>query len=106
MALYTCKNLKTGREVVLEIPMADAPSIGADFEHLGGSYRRLVERDTQLATKSEPALWNWQVDRRSAAAADADFRDRRGTPGFRSRSSAREWAARWKGKGFDVEFDG
>lgn len=107
MALYTCEDLETGRETVLEIPMDDAPSIGSEFEMHDRRYRRLVERQTQALAKYHDVFWCFQVNRKSAAAADCDFRDARGTPGFSSRRRAQAWADKWSdGRGLDAAFDG
>ena len=106
MPWYTCEDVDSGCESILEFQMKDVPKIGDVFSRNGRTYRRLVEQDQQAKAKADGAFWNWQVARNSDAAADCDFRNEKGVPGWKSRDSAREWSKRWNDKGLDADFDG
>lgn len=104
--IYSFEDAETGEPVDVDLPMADAPQIGAILTVAGRRLRRLPERTTQANVKYDGVFRNYQVRRGSKEAQGADFYDKKGVPCFKSRASARDWVKKRAARGLEDTFDG
>ena len=89
------------------MPMSGpVPSIGSVVKRRGRRLRRLVSTQTELGVRYNGYFKNYQIARNSPEARKADAYDERGTPMFKGRSRAADFAKRASDKGVEMEFDG
>jgi len=104
MAIYDFRDVSSGEMVEVSIPMDKAPKFGALIQRDGRKLRRVIVIP-RGHVKYNDIFWNYQVCRNTDAAG-ADFYNAKGVPGWKSRASAREWAAKRSGRGLATTFDG
>ena len=81
MAVYPFEDVETGQEVLLEMPMSKAVSIGKVITRgpkgAKRRLRRLVSGETQIGVRFNGYFKNYQIKRGSALWRQADGYDER-----------------------------
>jgi len=109
--IYRYEDQETGQKVLMELADdEEIHDIGEVATWNGRKLERLPSgdggRQHEVCVKFDGMFKNYQVNRKDPITRHADGRDKRGTPMFQGRSHARDYAARMRDVGMDVEFDG
>jgi hypothetical protein len=110
--IYRYRDVATGAEVLMQLAGHEEPhDIGEVVTtRAGRKLERLPSgdggRQHEVCVKFDGLFKNYQIDRKDPIARHADGYDKRGTPMFKGRSQARDYASRMRDVGMDVEFDG